>query len=81
MTAMRRCLQSRRTANLISSDLAIISVAILASTTQHVMQRDFPETNEALAAMAREAGFRDGPRELFQDATGFHRLLAFTKGD
>lgn len=49
----------------------------LASTTQHVMQRDFPETGEALSAMAREAGFQK-PQELFRDTTGFHRLLAFT---
>ena len=51
----------------------------LASTTQHVTQRDFPETSEALAAMAVEAGFGQEPEELFRDATGFHRLLAFTK--
>lgn len=50
----------------------------LASTIEHVTQRDFPESIEALAAMAREAGFMEPP-ELFRDATGFHRLLAFTK--
>ena len=52
----------------------------LASTIEHVTQRDFPETAEALSAMAREAGFEREPQELFRDATGFHRLLAFTKG-
>jgi hypothetical protein len=50
----------------------------LASTIEHVTQRDFPETSEALSGMAREAGFQE-PQELFRDATGFHRLLAFTK--
>jgi SAM-dependent methyltransferase len=50
----------------------------LASTTEHVTQRDFPESSEALAAMAREAGFQE-PQELFRDATGFHRLLALTR--
>lgn len=50
----------------------------LTSTTQHVTQRDFPETSEAISAMAREAGFREEPQELFRDATGFHRLLAIT---
>lgn len=50
----------------------------LASTTEHVIQRDFPESIEALAAMAREAGFQE-PMELFRDATGFHRVLAFMK--
>jgi len=50
----------------------------LASTSEHVTQRDFPESIEALAAMAREADFQY-PRELFRDATGFHRLMAFTK--
>jgi len=51
----------------------------LASTIEHVAQRDFPETGEAVAAMALEAGFRQRPRELFRDTTGFHRLMAFTK--
>jgi 2-polyprenyl-3-methyl-5-hydroxy-6-metoxy-1,4-benzoquinol methylase len=50
----------------------------LASTVEHVTQRDFPEASQALAAMAREAGFLE-PQELFRDATGFHRLLAFVK--
>lgn len=50
----------------------------LASTIEHVTQRDFPETSEAISEMAREAGFQE-PQELFRDATGFHRLLAFTK--
>jgi len=53
-------------------------VESLASTTEHVTQRDFPETGEALSAMAREAGFRE-PQELIRDTTGFHRLLAFTR--
>lgn len=52
----------------------------LASTSEHVTQRDFPETSEDVSEMAREAGFCDEPLELFRDATGFHRLLAFTKG-
>jgi SAM-dependent methyltransferase len=59
-------------------DWAGMPLESLASTTQHVMQRDFPESIEALAAMAREAGFQE-PRELYRDATVFHRLLAFTK--
>ena len=49
----------------------------LASTIDHVARRDFPETGEAVAAMALEAGFRQRPRELFRDTTGFHRLMAF----
>jgi SAM-dependent methyltransferase len=52
----------------------------LASTTEHVVQRDFPETLGAIEAMSREAGFQDMPQELYRDATGFHRLLGFTKG-
>lgn len=51
----------------------------LASTIEHVTQRDFPETSAALAAMAREAGFGQEPREQFRDAPGSHRLLAFKK--
>ena len=51
----------------------------LASTIEHVTQRDFPETGGAVAAMAREAGFGRQPRELFRDTTGFHRLMVFTK--
>jgi SAM-dependent methyltransferase len=51
----------------------------LASTIEHVRQRDFPETSEALTAMAMEAGLGQEPQELFRDATGFHRLLAFAK--
>ena len=50
----------------------------LASTTEHVLQRDFPETLEVTQGMAREAGFQGEPRELFRDATGFHRLFVFT---
>lgn len=51
----------------------------LASTIEHITQRDFPETNDAVCDMAREAGFREGSRELFRDAAGFHRLLAFPR--
>ena len=51
----------------------------LASTTEHVLQRDFPETAGAIQAFSRKAGFPDAPQELFRDATGFHRLMAFTK--
>jgi tRNA (cmo5U34)-methyltransferase len=51
----------------------------LASTTEHVLQRDIPETAREIQTMAREAGFHGEPRELFRDATGFHRLMAFTK--
>ncbi len=51
----------------------------LASTIEHVIQRDFPETGEAVAGMALEARFHRQPRELFRDTTGFHRLMAFTK--
>lgn len=60
----------------------------LAGTIDHVRQRDFPETGEAICDMAREAGFEAGfeavpalkSQELFRDETGFHRLMAFTKG-
>jgi ubiquinone/menaquinone biosynthesis C-methylase UbiE len=48
--------------------------------TCDVMQRDFPETAEVLGGMARAAGFSADPLELVCDATGFHRLLAFTTG-
>ncbi|MFM7034335.1 MAG: class I SAM-dependent methyltransferase [Planctomycetia bacterium] len=51
----------------------------LASTIEHVTQRDFPETAEVLRELALEAGFGQEPQELFRDATGFHRLLVFTK--
>ncbi len=50
----------------------------LASTTEHVMQRDFPESSKEHSAMGLNAGFQE-PRELFRDETGFHGLLAFTK--
>jgi SAM-dependent methyltransferase len=52
----------------------------LASTTEHVVQRDFPETADVIGSMARAAGFCAEPWELVRDATGFHRLLAFTTG-
>lgn len=52
----------------------------LASTIDHVTQRDFPETAETIFEAARAAGFQSAPQELFRDTTGFHRLLAFTKG-
>lgn len=48
----------------------------LAGAVEHVMQRDIPETVESLTALAHDAGLA-GPTELFRDATGFHRLLAF----
>jgi cyclopropane fatty-acyl-phospholipid synthase-like methyltransferase len=51
----------------------------LDSTTEHVLQRDFPETRGVVREMAHEAGFEGEPRDLFQDATGFHRLVVFTK--
>ncbi len=51
----------------------------LTSTCEHVTQRDFPERVETVREMAREAGFRHEPQELFSDATGFYRLLAFRK--
>jgi cyclopropane fatty-acyl-phospholipid synthase-like methyltransferase len=51
----------------------------LASTIEHVTQRDFPEAGDAISAMALEAGFGQQSQELFRDATGFHRLMAFTK--
>jgi len=51
----------------------------LASTIEHVTQRDFPETGEAISAMARGAGFGHEPREPFRDATGYHRLMAFQR--
>lgn len=52
----------------------------LDSTIEHVTQRDFPETSEAIWKISRKAGFGQPPRELFRDTTDFHRLLAFTKG-
>ena len=51
----------------------------LASTTEHITQRDFPETGDTISALALEAGFGRRPQELFRDATGFHRLMALTK--
>lgn len=51
----------------------------LAGTIEHVSQRDFPETVEDVAGMARAAGFGAPPREPFVDHTGFHRIMAFTK--
>lgn len=50
----------------------------LGSTIEHVTQRDFPDSAATIAEMAGAAGFCQEPRELFRDATGFHRLLAFT---
>ncbi|MGB8853978.1 MAG: class I SAM-dependent methyltransferase [Pirellulales bacterium] len=49
------------------------------STVEHVVQRDFPESGETILGMASEAGFCETSRELFRDATDFHRVLAFTK--
>lgn len=49
----------------------------LASTTEHVVERDFPESAATIRELAREAGFHGEPRELFRDATGFHRLFNF----
>lgn len=51
----------------------------LASTIEHVTQRDFPEAAGMLHEMALAAGFGREPQELFRDATGFHRLMAFTR--
>lgn len=51
----------------------------LASTIEHVTQRDFPETGAVIRELALAAGFCNEPQELFRDATAFHRLLAFTK--
>lgn len=50
----------------------------LAGTVEHVTQRDFPETSQTLTELAASAGFQ-GLQELFRDATGFHRLVAFVK--
>jgi SAM-dependent methyltransferase len=55
-----------------------LSADALAGTCAHVIERDYPETAESLAALAAAGGFRATPRELFRDATGFHRLLVFT---
>lgn len=52
----------------------------LASVIAHVTERDYPETSAGLFDMARAAGWSGQPQELFRDATGFHRLLAFAKG-
>lgn len=54
-------------------------LSALANTTAHVTAHDYPETLDGLRAMAAEAGFEAAPRELFCDASGFYRLLAFTK--
>ena len=51
----------------------------LASVIAHVTERDYPETGAGLFDLALEAGWSGQPQELFRDATGFHRLLAFTK--
>lgn len=51
----------------------------LTSTTEHITQRDFPETLPTILELAHGAGFRDAPQELFQDTTGFHRLLVFPR--
>ena len=56
-----------------------MSQANLASAIEHVTQRDFPETSDVIFEMARAGGLHQEPRELFRDATGFHRLLAFTQ--
>jgi hypothetical protein len=60
-------------------DWAGLSRENLASTIDHVTQRDFPETSDAVLEMASAGGFHQEPRELFRDAIGFHRLLAFTQ--
>jgi SAM-dependent methyltransferase len=56
-----------------------LSAEGLAGTCDHVIERDYPETAESLAALAAGGGFTTAPGELFRDATGFHRLLVFTK--
>lgn len=52
----------------------------LAGAIEHVRERDFPETSDGVRELARKAGFREEPRELFRDGDGFHRLLAVPKG-
>lgn len=51
----------------------------LAGAIDHVRSRDFPETRERIAELAREGGFQAEPRELYRDGAGFHRLLALTR--
>lgn len=66
--------------SIVDASAAALAPDALASTTEHVVQRDFPETAAVIGSMARDAGFGAEPRELARDATGFHRLLAFTTG-
>lgn len=65
-------------AGMMRNDWRELTPESLVSTTEHVVQRDFPETIATIRELAREAGFRNEPRELFCDATGFHRLFSFT---
>jgi SAM-dependent methyltransferase len=47
-------------------------------TKDHLRCFDFPETQEALSSMARDAGFTTHSVPLFQDENRFHRLYSFT---
>lgn len=51
----------------------------LGGTCRHIQGCDFPETQEIILHIARDAGFANPPQELFADKHGFHRLFAFTK--
>jgi tRNA (cmo5U34)-methyltransferase len=57
-----------------------LAAETLEGAVGHVRERDFPETRAGIYELAREAGFREEPRELFRDGAGFHRLLAVVKG-
>jgi SAM-dependent methyltransferase len=51
----------------------------LAGAIGHVRERDYPETVPRVCEIVHRAGFRDEPRELFRDGSGFHRLLVVVK--
>lgn len=51
----------------------------LGDTIEHLESHDHPETVADLGAIAAAAGFAPAPHDLFHDAAGFYRLLAFTK--
>jgi hypothetical protein len=51
----------------------------LDGTNRHIQDCDFPETQETISHLARDAGFTAPPRELFADQHGFHRLFVFMK--
>ena len=56
-----------------------LSPEALKSTCRHVFDRDFPETQEVILEMAREAGFVCEGSQIFVDQTQFHRLFCFSQ--